>query len=142
MAMFGRPSRIPFQGRPGINTAQPTVQPTAQSGVPSFAKQYLNAAPAAPAAPAQAGMPNFAAPYANSAPIGAGAGFGPTAAPATGLSSMIGGQPAPMKKGGAVKKSAKKAAVESKSVSKPARSSASSRADGCAVKGKTKGRMV
>ncbi len=142
MAMFGRPSRIPFQGKPGINTAQPTVQPTAQSGVPSFAKQYLDAAPAAPAAPAQAGMPNFAAPYANSAPIGAGAGFGPTAAPATGLSSMIGGQPAPMKKGGAVKKYAKGGAVSSAPASKSARSPASSRGDGIAQKGKTRGKFV
>ena len=52
------------------------------------------------------------------------------------------GVPMTMKKGGAVKKYAKGGAVSPTPVSKPARSSASSRGDGCAIRGRTKGKFV
>jgi hypothetical protein len=67
-------------------------------------------------------------------PMGAGAGFG------GGAPTSMGGAPAPMgmKKGGRVKAYAKGGAVSSK----PKASSASSRGDGIAQRGKTKGRFV
>ena len=62
---------------------------------------------------------------------------------ASGLASALGaGGAMGMKKGGAVKKYAKGGAVSSAPASKSARSSASSRGDGCAIRGKTKGRFV
>jgi hypothetical protein len=54
------------------------------------------------------------------------------AVPGTYAEGPVGGMAAGMKKGGTVKKKAKGGSV----------SSASKRADGCAVKGKTKGRFV
>jgi hypothetical protein len=56
----------------------------------------------------------------------------------TGLQQMFGNKPAGMKKGGAVKKKAGSKTYKSGG----SVSSASKRADGCAIKGKTKGKIV
>ena len=151
----------PVQG--GIPSfATPPAAP-AQAGVPNFATQYANSAPVG----AGAGFGPTTAPVANQmagikSMIGGqpmtGAAVDPGLAPMggaqqtplpqslgqpSGLASAVGaGGAMNMKKGGAVKKYAKGGAVNPAPASKPARSSASSRGDGCAIRGKTKGRFV
>jgi len=70
-------------------------------------------------------------------PMPAGGGMGTQPMGGMGTPPIGAPNPAMMKKGGAVKA---KAPAKGGSVSKV--SSASSRADGCAIKGKTKGRFV
>jgi len=114
--MQGMLQGTPIGGNPR-QVAQPPQQPTGRSGRGVTPATQMPTAQTAPSFANQLGQMGLAG---------------------TGLQQMLGNKPAGMKKGGAVKKKASSKSYKSGG----SVSSASKRADGCAIKGKTRGKMV
>ena len=139
--MQGMLQGAPIGNRAQVAQPQATQMPTAQTGAtqvtrPSVAQQMGGMGLAGTSLQQQlAGAPMGAQ---ASTPPSVAQQMGGMGLAGTSLQQQLGNKPAGMKKGGAVKKKASGKTYKSGG----SVSSASKRADGCAIKGKTRGKIV